>query len=63
MNYIKHLNAAFQKFIEDSRLNPTHVSLYVALFQFWNISRFADCFYINRQEVMQLSKIGSKSVL
>lgn len=61
MNYIKHLNAAFLKIIEDSRLNPTHVSLYVALFQFWNISRFSDCFYLNRQEVMKLSKIGSKA--
>ena len=42
-------------------MNPTHVSLYMALFQLWNITRFAEVFYINRQEVMQLSKIGSKS--
>ena len=61
MNYIKQLNAAFQLIIEDSRLNPTHVSLYMALFQLWNITRFAEVFYVNRQEVMQLSKIGSKS--
>lgn len=61
MNYIKQLNAAFQIIVEDSRLNPTHVSLYMALFQIWNITRFAEVFYINRQEVMQLSKIGSKS--
>lgn len=61
MNYIKQLNAAFQLIVEDSRLNPTHVSLYMALFQLWNITRFAKVFYVNRQEVMQLSKIGSKS--
>ncbi len=61
MNYIKQLNAAFQLIVDDSRLNPTHVSLYMALFQLWNITRFSKVFYINRQEVMQLSKIGSKS--
>ncbi|MFD0798495.1 hypothetical protein ACFQZJ_13565 [Maribacter chungangensis] len=61
MNYIKQLNAAFQLIVEDSRLNATHVSLYMALFQLWNITRFAKVFYINRQEVMQLCKIGSKS--
>lgn len=61
MNYIKHLNAVFQQFSKDSRLNPTHISLYMAIFQFWNINRFPDVFYINREEVMQLSKIGSKA--
>ncbi len=59
MNYIKHLNAVFKKFYADKRLNTTHVSLYMALFQFWNINRFPEEFYINRQQIMQLSKIGS----
>lgn len=59
MNYIKHLNAVFQKFYADQRLNTTHVSLYMALFQFWNLNRFREEFYIDRQEVMELSKIGS----
>ena len=59
MNYIKHLNAVFQKFYADKRLNTTHVSLYMALFQFWNLNRFREEFYIDRQEVMELSKIGS----
>lgn len=61
MNYIKHLNAVLLKFSEDSRLNPTHISMYLALFQFWNLNRFSDEFYIDRQETMQLSKIGSKT--
>ena len=61
VNYIKHLNAVFLQFSIDSRLNPTHISLYVALFQFWNINFFKDEFYINREEVMSFSKIGSKS--
>ena len=61
MNYIKLLNAAFEKFYFDDRLNPTHISLYMALFQEWNSSRFANEFYVNRRDLMLASKIGSKS--
>ena len=61
INYIKHLNAVFVQFSKDNRLNPTHISLYVALFQLWNMNFFKDEFYINREEVMTYSKIGSKS--
>ncbi|MCB0461135.1 MAG: hypothetical protein KDC81_00380 [Flavobacteriaceae bacterium] len=61
VNYIKHLNAVFNQFSKDNRLNPTHISLYIALFQLWNLNRFLEEFFINRDEVMQLSKIGSKS--
>ena len=61
VNYIKHLKGVFIQFSKDSRLNPTHISLYIALFQIWNNNRFLDEFYINREEVMSFSKIGSKS--
>jgi hypothetical protein len=61
MNYIKLLNAAFSTFYFDDRLNPTHISLYMALFQEWNSSRFAIEFYVNRRDLMLASKIGSKS--
>ncbi len=61
MNYIKHLNSVFQSFYGEEQLNSTHISLYMALFQFWNLNRFPEVFFINRQEVMQLSKIGSKA--
>ncbi|MCM4158458.1 hypothetical protein FHG64_12805 [Antarcticibacterium flavum] len=61
MNYIKQLNSAFEKFYFDDRLNPTHISLYMALFQEWNSSRFAAEFFVNRRELMQVAKIGSKS--
>ncbi len=51
----------FQQFSKDNRLNPTHVSLYMAFFQLWNHNRFPEQFHVNREEVMNLSKIGSKS--
>ena len=46
---------------DDNNLNSTHISVYMALFQLWNINRFNNPFYINRGDVMRLSKIGSKS--
>lgn len=61
VNYIKHLNGVFGQLSRDGRLNPTHISLYVALFQLWNLNFFKEEFHINREEVMALSKIGSKS--
>lgn len=61
MNYIKQLNTAFEKFFFDDRLNPSHISLYMAFFQEWNSSRFATEFFVNRREMMNVAKIGSKS--
>ena len=61
INYIKHLNGVFEQFSKDNRLNATHISLYVALFQIWNYNYFKPEFYINREEIMAFSKIGSKS--
>ena len=60
-NYIRHLSQFYLLISEDTNLNSTHVSLYMALFQFWNLNRFKNPFYINRGDVMRLSKIGSKS--
>ncbi|MBQ0769512.1 MAG: hypothetical protein KBT58_09485 [Bizionia sp.] len=61
VNYIYHLKAVFLLFSKDSRLNPTHISLYMAFFQLWNHNRFPDTFFVNREDVMRISKIGSKS--
>lgn len=61
INYIKHFNGVFKQFLKDNRLNPTHISLYIGLFQIWNDYHFTESFYINREEVMSYSKIGSKT--
>ncbi|WP_140487141.1 transcriptional regulator [Flavobacterium sp. GSA192] len=61
MNYIKHLTGFFEKVAIDKTLNPTHVSLYISLFQFWNCNRFKNPISINRDEVMRISKISSKA--
>ena len=61
MNYIKHLSGFFDKVANDKTLNPTHVSLYMSLFQFWNCNRFKNPISISRDEVMRISKISSKA--
>ena len=59
MNYIRHLSGFFNRLAKDQRMTPYHISLYFALFQQWNEGRFADQFVISRNEMMQLSRIGS----
>ena len=61
VNYITQLTEVLSRFSDDNRLNPTHVSLYLALFQFWNLNRFHNPVSISRSEVMKVSKIGSNA--
>jgi hypothetical protein len=61
MNYIAHLTAVMERIAKDDRLNPSHVSLYLALFQFWNMNRFNNPISIHRQDTLYLSKIGSRN--
>ena len=62
MNYIRHLNAfLFQYVNRDSRLTANHVSLYIALFHYWNYHRFQNPFFIRREEVISITGIGSKN--
>ena len=59
VNYIKHLESIHSKFIEDNRINPFHISLYMALFHLWNSAMFPEQLSIARTEVMRFSKLGS----
>ncbi|SDX74517.1 hypothetical protein [Flavobacterium degerlachei] len=61
MNYIKHLTGFFNKINYETNLNPTHISLYLALFQCWNVNRFKNPTGISREEIMKASKINSKA--
>lgn len=57
MNYIRHLNGFFNRVVQEDRLNPTHISLYLSLFQVWNVNRFENPISISRSEMMKVSKI------
>ena len=61
MNYIKHLNKFYDKIYYDTAIAPSQIALFLALFQCWNKQRFQNPIYINRDEVMRLSKITSNT--
>ena len=61
MNYIRHLNGFFEKAENDEKLTPYHISLYMSLFRQWNLNRFRNPFPVDREELMHLSRIGSKN--
>ena len=49
----------FDRIIQDKRMQPSHVSLYLSLFQLWSMSTFQNPFKICRKDVMNMSKIKS----
>lgn len=61
MNYIKHLTGFFNCIANEEIIYPTHISLYLALFQSWNINRFKNPITISREEMMKASRIASKA--
>ncbi|WP_445737616.1 transcriptional regulator [Mariniflexile sp.] len=61
MNYIKHLTGFFIRIASEETIYPTHISLYLALFQSWNINRFKNPISISRDEMMKASRIASKA--
>lgn len=61
MNYIKHLTGFFNCISNEEIIYPTHISLYLALFQSWNVNRFKNPITISREEMMKASRIASKA--
>ncbi len=61
MNYIKHLTGFFVRIAHEGSIYPTHISLYLALFQSWNVNRFKNPIAISRDEMMKASRIASKA--
>ena len=61
MNYIRHLNGILRKFSEDENISSSHRSLYLAFFELWNQKHFPETFMVNRNQVMALAKIRSRT--
>lgn len=53
------MNGLFNKIWQDDRLNPSHISIYLALFNFWNLNRFQNPFTVARFDIMNLAKVKS----
>ena len=52
MNYIRMLTEVTERFKTDDRLNSTHISIYYALFQYWNLfSLYENSFSYNEKRL------------
>lgn len=43
---------------EDNRITTTHISLYMALFEYWNQNEFENPIKITRRRIMEAAKIN-----
>lgn len=58
MASIPELSLFYDRIREDHRIGPTHISLYMAIFQLYNMNGFINPVRINRASLMKLSKIS-----
>lgn len=56
--YSAELTMFFNAIKKDERICAFHISLYMAMFQKWNLSHFQNPVHISRREMMTLSKIN-----
>lgn len=61
MNNLKLLRTFFQKAMNDQRLAPCHISLYVGIFQRWVALHFQNPMLIVKDELMMLSKLNGRA--
>ncbi|RXK86980.1 hypothetical protein ESB13_09415 [Filimonas effusa] len=59
--YVTQLTGFYTVAIRDERLSSIHISVYMALFQYWNLNSFKNPIYITRREVMQKAKVQQTS--
>ncbi len=57
MEPLKELTNFYVAIKEDHRIGTTHISLYMSLFQFYNLNGFTNPVEITRATVMKVAKI------
>ncbi len=58
---INELTQFYDKAVNDERIGYTHICLYMALFQFWNLNGFKNPVYISRSNLMKAAKISGRA--
>jgi hypothetical protein len=61
MEQAAQLSGFYQAIASDNRIGATHISLYMALFQLWNLNHCKNPVPVRRDEVMPVAKISSKA--
>jgi hypothetical protein len=55
---VKELTIFYNAINDDPRIGITHICVYMALFQFFNLNGFQNPVNITRQKIMEVSKIS-----
>jgi hypothetical protein len=58
MEEVKELTRFYSAIKNDNRIGATHITMYMALFQFYNLNQFCNPVYITRVSVMEVAKIS-----
>lgn len=61
MEEVQALTNFYAAICEDCRIGATHISLYMALFQFFNLNGFKNPVLITRAAVMKAAKISGRA--
>lgn len=54
------LTEFYEAIIDDVRINTTHISLYMALLQLWNLNQGKNPITISREIIMKMAKISAR---
>ncbi len=60
MELFPPLSGFYNAIANDSRIGTTHISLYMALLQQWNLSGGLNPVKISRSEIMKIAKINAR---
>lgn len=55
---VQQLSQFYLRIKDDNRISTTHISLYMALFEYWNLNHFRNPVFITRFTLMQVAKIS-----
>lgn len=55
---VKELSLFYEAIKGDHRIGPTHISLYMAIFQLYNLTSFSNPVMITRAKIMEQAKIS-----
>ncbi len=58
MGEIKELTSFYKAIRDDPRIGTTHISLYMALFQMYNLNGFKNPISVCRKRIMEVAKIS-----
>jgi hypothetical protein len=58
MEEVKELTSFFTAIRDDHRIGTSHISMYMALFQLYNLNHFQNPINISRATVMEAAKIS-----